>query len=79
MGLYLELQFGRSYVAGGGSGWRWGGASTSGPSATAAPDPNGALSLFDAVNRQLGLKLEKQKRPLPVLVIDHIEDKPTDN
>jgi uncharacterized protein (TIGR03435 family) len=42
-------------------------------------DPNGALSLFDAVNKQLGLKLEIQKRPYPVLVIDHIEEKPTDN
>jgi len=42
-------------------------------------DPNGALSLFDAVNRQLGLKLEKTKRPYPVLVIDHIEETPTPN
>jgi uncharacterized protein (TIGR03435 family) len=47
--------------------------------ANAAPDPSGALSLFDAVYKQLGLKLEKQKRPVPVLVIDHIEEKPTDN
>jgi hypothetical protein len=30
-------------------------------------------------NRQLGLKLEKQKRPVPVLVIDHINEKPTEN
>jgi uncharacterized protein (TIGR03435 family) len=41
--------------------------------------PSGALSLFDALNKQLGLKLEMQKRPTPVLVIDHIEQKPTDN
>jgi uncharacterized protein (TIGR03435 family) len=41
--------------------------------------PSGAVSLFDAVTRQLGLKLEMQKRPTPVLVIDHIEQKPTDN
>jgi uncharacterized protein (TIGR03435 family) len=47
--------------------------------APTASDPNGALSLFDAVNKQLGLKLEMQKRPVPVLVIDHIEEKPTDN
>ena len=46
---------------------------------TAASVPNGAVSVFDAVNHQLGLKLEKQKRPLPVLVIDHIEQKPTEN
>jgi len=25
------------------------------------------------------LKLEMQKRPLPAVVIDHIEEKPTDN
>jgi uncharacterized protein (TIGR03435 family) len=42
-------------------------------------DPNGALSVFDAVNKQLGLKLEKTKRPYPVLVIDHIEENPTEN
>ncbi len=45
----------------------------------AASEPNGALSFFDAVNKQLGLKLEKEKRPVPVLVIDHIEEKPTEN
>lgn len=56
------------------------GAGASPPSATsAASDPNGALSLFDAVYKQLGLKLEKQRRPSPVLVIDHIEEKPTAN
>jgi uncharacterized protein (TIGR03435 family) len=42
-------------------------------------DPNGALSVFDAVSRQLGLKLEKTKRPYPVLVIDHMEETPTAN
>jgi uncharacterized protein (TIGR03435 family) len=44
----------------------------------AASDSNGAPSLPDAVNKQLGLKMVVQKRPLPVLVIDHVE-KPTDN
>jgi uncharacterized protein (TIGR03435 family) len=38
----------------------------------------GALSLFDALPKELGLKLEQHKRPLPVLVIDHIEREPTD-
>jgi uncharacterized protein (TIGR03435 family) len=42
-------------------------------------DPSGALSVFDAVYRQLGLKLEKTKRAYPVLVIDHIEQTPTEN
>ena len=44
-----------------------------------APDPVGATSLFDAVEKQLDLKLEKQKRLSPVFVIDHIEEKPTEN
>jgi uncharacterized protein (TIGR03435 family) len=51
---------------------------TSGDAASGS-DPNGALSVFDAVYRQLGLKLEKTKRPYPVLVIDHIEETPTEN
>lgn len=44
-----------------------------------ASDPSGAVSLPEAVNRQLGLKLELKKRPTQVLVIDHINEKPTDN
>jgi uncharacterized protein (TIGR03435 family) len=54
-----------------------GGTATS--STAAASDPNGAVTLFDAVSKELGLRLEKQRRPAPVLVIDHIEEKPTDN
>ncbi len=42
-------------------------------------DPNGALTLYDAVDKQLGLKMVKEKRPVPVLVIDHIEETPTAN
>ncbi len=45
----------------------------------AAADPNGAVSLPDAVARQMGLKLEQTKRPVTVLVIDHIEAKPIEN
>ena len=44
-----------------------------------ASDPSGALSLPDAVNKQLGVKLELKKRPMQVLVIDHIDEKPTEN
>jgi uncharacterized protein (TIGR03435 family) len=44
-----------------------------------AADPSGAISLFEALSKQLGLKLEAQKRPIPVLVIDHVEEKPTEN
>ena len=44
-----------------------------------ASEPNGAVSLFEAMEKQLGLKLEETKRPAPVLVIDHIEEKPIEN
>jgi uncharacterized protein (TIGR03435 family) len=46
--------------------------------ALAASAPTGALSLFDALQKELGLKLEQRKRPMQVLVIDHIEEQPTD-
>jgi uncharacterized protein (TIGR03435 family) len=64
----------------GGTGGRGGAPPPPPPgAATASSDPSGAVSLFDALNKQLGLKLDMQKRPLPVLVIDHMEQKPTDN
>lgn len=44
-----------------------------------AADPVGGTSLFDAIEKQLGVKLEAQKRTYPVFVIDHIEEKPTEN
>jgi uncharacterized protein (TIGR03435 family) len=50
-----------------------------GAAAAQASDPNGALSLLDALPKELGLKLESQKRPVQVLVIDRVEQRPTDN
>jgi uncharacterized protein (TIGR03435 family) len=44
-----------------------------------ASEPSGAISLFDALSKQLGLKLDTEKRPTPVLVIDKIERKPIEN
>jgi uncharacterized protein (TIGR03435 family) len=58
-------------------GGRSGDAGTAG--VAIASDPNGAISLFEAVDKQLGLKLEQQKHPMPVMVIDHVEERPTDN
>jgi uncharacterized protein (TIGR03435 family) len=56
------------------------GASPGGPGAEAgASDPVGGVSFFEAMEKQLGLKLESQKRSYPVFVIDHMEEKPTDN
>ncbi len=45
----------------------------------AATDPTGALTFFEAVERELGLKLEVRKHLMPILVIDHVEQRPTDN
>ena len=61
------------------SGGRGEGAPASSGSVPEASEPTGAVSLFEAVSSQLGLKLETEKRSTPVLVIDHIERKPTDN
>jgi uncharacterized protein (TIGR03435 family) len=52
--------------------------------AAARPDrppdePSGVLSFSQAIEKQLGLKLEVTKRPQPVLVIDHMEEKPSEN
>lgn len=47
--------------------------------APAASDPSGGLTVFEALEKQLGLKLEKGKRTVPIVVIDHIEQKPTEN
>jgi uncharacterized protein (TIGR03435 family) len=44
-----------------------------------AAEPSSMQTIFEAVERQLGLKLVSEKRMLPVIVIDHIEQKPTEN
>lgn len=41
-----------------------------------ASDPSGGISVFDAVQKQLGLKLVKQTHSYPVIVVDHISEKP---
>jgi len=41
-----------------------------------AADPIGGYTIFEAVEKQLGLKLEPQKRSEPVIVIDHLEQTP---
>lgn len=43
--------------------------------AVQAPDP-GEISVSDALRYQLGLKLVKQKQSIPVIVVDHVLEKP---
>jgi uncharacterized protein (TIGR03435 family) len=42
-------------------------------------DPVAGVSLEDAIRKQLGLRLERQPLTLPALVLDHIEQTPTEN
>ena len=46
---------------------------------TTASDPTGAVTLAEAFPRQLGLKLEMRQRPVQVLVVDSMNEKPTEN
>lgn len=48
------------------------------PGADDSADDNSGPSIFTALQDQMGLKLESQKAPLPVFVIDHIEQ-PSEN
>ena len=53
------------------------------PVAALGPDDlsvgGGGPDIFTAFERQLGLKLEKAKESLDVLVIDHLEKTPSEN
>jgi uncharacterized protein (TIGR03435 family) len=65
-----------------GAGGGRGSAADSGEGGAALPtasEPTDTLTIFTALEKQLGLKLASQKRPMPVIVIDHIEQKPTEN
>ncbi len=45
----------------------------------ATAEPVAGVSVEDAFRKQLGLRLEKQPLTLPALVLDHIEQTPTEN
>ena len=42
-------------------------------STDATPADNANPTLFTALQEQLGLKLQPEKDPVPVIVIDHVE------
>jgi uncharacterized protein (TIGR03435 family) len=58
---------------------RSGDAGPAGAPVPTASDPTGTYTIFEALEKQLGLKLEKEKRNMSVIVIDHLEQNPTEN
>ena len=47
--------------------------------AVVAAEPVGGITIFAAVEKYLGLKLEPKKTPVDVLAIDHVEKTPVEN
>ncbi len=47
--------------------------------ADADAEPSPGPDIFEAVEAQLGLKLENKKLPLPVIVVDRVERVPAEN
>jgi uncharacterized protein (TIGR03435 family) len=45
----------------------------------ATAGPVEGLGIEDAVRKELGIRLEKQPLPLPFLILDHIDQAPTEN
>jgi uncharacterized protein (TIGR03435 family) len=54
-----------------------GGLSAGGPATAVAP--TAGLTIFEAVDKQLGLKLSVEKHAMPIVVIDHVDRTPADN
>jgi uncharacterized protein (TIGR03435 family) len=44
-----------------------------------ASDPSGGYTVFEAIEKQLGLRLKAEKRNEKVIVVDHLETTPTEN
>jgi uncharacterized protein (TIGR03435 family) len=54
-------------------------AKQAGEPASASTDPTAGLPIEEAFRKQLGLKLEHQSGSYPALILDHIEETPTEN
>jgi uncharacterized protein (TIGR03435 family) len=46
------------------------------PASGASSSDPGGITAFEAVEKELGLKLVKQRRSIPVIVVDHVSEKP---
>jgi uncharacterized protein (TIGR03435 family) len=46
------------------------------PAAAAEAVVPEGITVFDAIEKELGLKLVRQKRSIPVIVVDHVDEKP---
>jgi uncharacterized protein (TIGR03435 family) len=47
--------------------------------ASVASDPGGGYTIFESIEKQLGLKLEAKRKMVRVIVIDKLNQKPTEN
>jgi uncharacterized protein (TIGR03435 family) len=70
----FTLSFSPAGLAQGGGGKGDAGPSSGGGAEVA--DPSTGLTLLEAIEKQIGLKLVMQRRPIAVLVIDHVEKTP---
>ena len=43
-----------------------------------ASDPTGGVTIFEALEKQLGLRVQKGTHEIPVTVVDHLEERPSD-
>jgi uncharacterized protein (TIGR03435 family) len=80
-GLKGKYDFTLSWITGGGGGR---GVAIAGQPGGESPlagldDSEAGPTLLEAVQRQLGLKLEQKKGTIDMLVVDHVERVPTDN
>src|ERR1039457_126821 len=57
----------------------WTGRNAALPAKSGDTDPPTPITVFEAVDKQLGMKIEPRQQPLPVIVVDHVNQTPTDN
>jgi len=55
------------------------GARPAGPDGSAAPEEEAGPTLMQALQNQLGLRLESKKGPVDFIVVDHLEKTPSEN